>query len=539
MRLSYHILFLGLVLTVNASSDPTLEKIAELIVLLNDVNDNFGKYTAWFLTSGRSIPTGIVEVYMVVRTATDLSYTSMFTMLDVSALEAMATAVPWYTSYLSSEIEAAIANVDATLYPLTSSTTLITTSSSTSSSTSTNYPTSTISDDVSTTITSTEPSSSSFNAATASQTSSAVVSTSTSTLCNSLASPESILYLGSGSSSTINIPTATSSKNDVSNTTNGASSVSNRKNVGLPKSTSSLTITDPSTTVLTTSISTLSDVILLNPDVSLQSSCTTDIDAVSLSINLSSNFVSFADSYTYATEMVSSNSLNSTMSTSPEESVTSFTNSNGVATAYFTEVNNRTITIITNFIIATKIDTITSCSGGCIENSVVEKETAWTTVTSSLISEESMNTASLVTVNSLTTTTMTVCNERYLYTRSIVSSVVSTVSFTDSIKNIDSIDVATTTTISTYDDAGSSSRYQNSLIPSISTKVELINSRSNSSVEATIGNEASTSSTFVPVSISPKASGSISSVVVQLENIANAKINNIRSAFFGVALLLL
>ena len=149
MRISSAFLFLTLAL-ITGASDPTPEQTAELIVLLNDVNNNFSKYTTWFLTSGRSIPSHIVDVYMVVRTATDLSYTTMFTMLDVEALEEMATAVPWYTSYLSSEIAAAIASVDATLYPSTSS--IISTISTTS-------PLSTVSTSTSTTTLTTSVSS--------------------------------------------------------------------------------------------------------------------------------------------------------------------------------------------------------------------------------------------------------------------------------------------------------------------------------------------------------------------------------------------
>ena len=103
-----------------AGAAPTPEQNAELVVLMNDVNNKFSDYTSWFLGSGRDIPDGIVDVYMAVHTATDESYTTMFTGVDVPALIEMATAVPWYSSYLSSEIAAAIASVDATAAPATS-----------------------------------------------------------------------------------------------------------------------------------------------------------------------------------------------------------------------------------------------------------------------------------------------------------------------------------------------------------------------------------------------------------------------------------
>lgn len=94
---------------------PTPQQTAELIVLLNDVNNNFGSYTYWFLFSGRSIPAGIIGAYEAVHNAQpgDYSYTTLFTELDITQLLDMATAVPWYSSYLSAEISEAIAKVDA------------------------------------------------------------------------------------------------------------------------------------------------------------------------------------------------------------------------------------------------------------------------------------------------------------------------------------------------------------------------------------------------------------------------------------------
>jgi len=99
--------------TLASAATPTPEQTAELVVLLNDVNDRFADYTSWFLGSGSAIPDGIIDVYMAVHTATDESYTTMFTGVDVDGLLAMATSVPWYSSYLSSDISVAIASVEA------------------------------------------------------------------------------------------------------------------------------------------------------------------------------------------------------------------------------------------------------------------------------------------------------------------------------------------------------------------------------------------------------------------------------------------
>ncbi|KAG0653438.1 hypothetical protein C6P45_003889, partial [Maudiozyma exigua] len=97
--------------SLSAAYNPTPEETAELMVMMDDVNNRFSDYTNWFITTVglANIPNGIVDVYMARHTATDNSYTTLFTAVDVPALLKMATEVPWYSSYLSSEIASAIA----------------------------------------------------------------------------------------------------------------------------------------------------------------------------------------------------------------------------------------------------------------------------------------------------------------------------------------------------------------------------------------------------------------------------------------------
>ncbi|CCC70281.1 hypothetical protein NCAS_0E02110 [Naumovozyma castellii] len=96
---------------------------AELQVVLADVNDNLGNYMNLLTVSGFSLPDNIVNVYMGMG-ADPVSYTTLFTELDMGQISAMLTWLPWYSS-LEPKISAAMAPFQTTS---TSTTTSITTS---------------------------------------------------------------------------------------------------------------------------------------------------------------------------------------------------------------------------------------------------------------------------------------------------------------------------------------------------------------------------------------------------------------------------
>mgnify|MGYP003365840159 FL=1 len=115
----------------------TAAEIAEINVIINDVKANMAQYTS-LATSGQlslsDLPAGIMPLAMAVQTATDDSYTTLYSNVDMAAVSTFLTKLPWYSSRLEAAIESATAAVggDAT----TSSTPAAATSDATSAATS-------------------------------------------------------------------------------------------------------------------------------------------------------------------------------------------------------------------------------------------------------------------------------------------------------------------------------------------------------------------------------------------------------------------
>lgn len=87
-------------------------EIAEINVIINDVKANMGDYTS-LATSGTislsDLPAGIMPLAMAVQTATDDSYTTLYSNVDMAAVSTFLTKLPWYSSRLEGAIESATA----------------------------------------------------------------------------------------------------------------------------------------------------------------------------------------------------------------------------------------------------------------------------------------------------------------------------------------------------------------------------------------------------------------------------------------------
>ncbi|SMN19987.1 similar to Saccharomyces cerevisiae YER011W TIR1 Cell wall mannoprotein of the Srp1p/Tip1p family of serine-alanine-rich proteins [Maudiozyma saulgeensis] len=105
------LLFLAAAALANAQ---TAAQIAELNVIIADVKDNMADYTS-LATSGSlslsDLPTGIMPLAMAVQTATDDSYTTLYSNVDFDAVATFLTKLPWYSSRLEAAIESATAAV--------------------------------------------------------------------------------------------------------------------------------------------------------------------------------------------------------------------------------------------------------------------------------------------------------------------------------------------------------------------------------------------------------------------------------------------
>ena len=90
-----------------AQSSVSAEQSAELQAIIADIQGNLQQYLA-LQTAANSdfkIPPEVISLYAQIATYTDESYTSLFTELDVSALTATVTNLPWYSSRLLPAIE--------------------------------------------------------------------------------------------------------------------------------------------------------------------------------------------------------------------------------------------------------------------------------------------------------------------------------------------------------------------------------------------------------------------------------------------------
>lgn len=92
----------------------TASQLAELNAIVDDVKSHLSDYMGLISSGAISIsdlPAGVMPVVLAVQTATDDSYTSLYKDVDVAALGPFLSKLPWYSSRLAPELEAA--NVDA------------------------------------------------------------------------------------------------------------------------------------------------------------------------------------------------------------------------------------------------------------------------------------------------------------------------------------------------------------------------------------------------------------------------------------------
>ncbi|CAI4060119.1 hypothetical protein SKDZ_05G0810 [Saccharomyces kudriavzevii ZP591] len=87
------------------ASAQTQDQINELNVILNDVKSNMQQYISLASdpSSGftlQNMPAGVLDIGMVLVSATDDSYTTMFSEVDFAGVSKMLTQVPWYSSRL-------------------------------------------------------------------------------------------------------------------------------------------------------------------------------------------------------------------------------------------------------------------------------------------------------------------------------------------------------------------------------------------------------------------------------------------------------
>jgi len=85
----------------------TSAQIAELTVILNDVKDNLNSYMG-LVTAGTislaDLPAGVLDIGMALASATDDSYTTLYSEVDFDAITPFLTALPWYSSRLEAEL---------------------------------------------------------------------------------------------------------------------------------------------------------------------------------------------------------------------------------------------------------------------------------------------------------------------------------------------------------------------------------------------------------------------------------------------------
>lgn len=88
----------------------TASQLAELNAIVDDVKSHLSDYMGLISSGAISIsdlPAGVMPVVLAVQTATDDSYTSLYKDVDVAALGPFLSKLPWYSSRLQPELDAA------------------------------------------------------------------------------------------------------------------------------------------------------------------------------------------------------------------------------------------------------------------------------------------------------------------------------------------------------------------------------------------------------------------------------------------------
>lgn len=85
-------------------------EIDEYNVLVSDIKAHASDYLSVAINDPSiSIPSGVLEIYQEVATATDESYTTLYQDLDFNQISNLVVSLPWYSSRLEGELASATA----------------------------------------------------------------------------------------------------------------------------------------------------------------------------------------------------------------------------------------------------------------------------------------------------------------------------------------------------------------------------------------------------------------------------------------------
>ncbi|CAI5007449.1 CFC_HP_G0000840.mRNA.1.CDS.1 [Saccharomyces cerevisiae] len=107
------------------ASAQTQEEIDELNVILNDVKSNLQEYISLAEDSSSgfslsSLPSGVLDIGLALASATDDSYTTLYSEVDFAAVSKMLTMVPWYSSRLEPALKSLDGDATSTAAPSSS-----------------------------------------------------------------------------------------------------------------------------------------------------------------------------------------------------------------------------------------------------------------------------------------------------------------------------------------------------------------------------------------------------------------------------------
>ena len=107
------------------ASAQTQDQINELNVILNDVKSHLQEYISLASDSSSgfslsSMPAGVLDIGMALASATDDSYTTLYSEVDFAGVSKMLTMVPWYSSRLEPALKSLNGDASSSAAPSSS-----------------------------------------------------------------------------------------------------------------------------------------------------------------------------------------------------------------------------------------------------------------------------------------------------------------------------------------------------------------------------------------------------------------------------------
>ena len=107
------------------ASAQTQDQINELNVILNDVKSHLQEYISLASDSSSgfslsSMPAGVLDIGMALASATDDSYTTLYSKVDFAGVSKMLTMVPWYSSRLEPALKSLNGDASSSAAPSSS-----------------------------------------------------------------------------------------------------------------------------------------------------------------------------------------------------------------------------------------------------------------------------------------------------------------------------------------------------------------------------------------------------------------------------------